>query len=76
MTTPDDRKIKGHFTAEEEAVIRESIVNEIAPLRCPRCDQALKSTLPLGGRCSKHEVWELHCEICLQSITIENDLNI
>ena len=63
--------VKGHFSPEEAAQIHQAIAAAHSPLVCPRCGQALTSGLP-GGRCSRHDVWALHCDICHQSLIVED----
>lgn len=66
--------IRGHFSEEEEAFIKKAVMADAAP-ECPRCQRPLTSNLPKGGRCSRHDVWEFHCDNCLHSAVIEDDLN-
>ena len=68
------RPIRGHFSKEEEDLIRQAMLQDVTPL-CPRCGEQLISNLPKGGRCSRREVWEFHCELCLQSAVVEDDLH-
>jgi len=63
--------VKGHFSSEEATQIHQAIAAARSPLLCPRCGQALTSSLP-GGRCSRHDVWALHCDICHQSLIVED----
>ncbi len=46
MTMSADRSIKGHFSAEDAAAIREAIAADRIPLGCPKCHQPLRSSLP------------------------------
>lgn len=73
MSFTGSHPIRGHFSPEETNRIREAVVKEHTP-GCPRCGKPLTSNLPKGGRCSRHEMWEFHCEACLQSAVIEDDL--
>ncbi len=63
--------VKGPFSPEEAAQIHRAIAAAISPLVCPRCGRALTSSLA-GGRCSRHDVWALHCDICHQSLIVED----
>jgi predicted PP-loop superfamily ATPase len=71
MSFTGEHSIRGHYSEEEEELIREAILSGTVPT-CPRCDLQLTSKLPKGGRCARHEVWEFHCEACLQSAIIED----
>ena len=71
MTAPTP-PIRGAFSLLEAAQIRQAIATDGARLLCPRCGRLLASNQPSGGRCSRHEVWELHCETCLRSMVVDD----
>lgn len=73
MTTKGGQWIKSHFTGDDEAKILEAIATESSLPACPRCGEKLTCNLPSGGRCSRHDVWVLECETCLQCIVIEDE---
>ncbi len=63
------------FGDDEVAQIRKAIRTEGAKLLCPLCGSVLTSDLPPGGRCSRQEMWELHCTNCRRSIVVEDSLH-
>ena len=74
MSFTGSQPIRGHFSKDETDRIRESVAKDDGIPPCPRCGEKLTSSLPPGGRCSRHDVWEFHCERCFQSAVIEDDL--
>ncbi len=74
MSFAGSHPTRGHFSQDETDRIKELAAKDGANPACPRCGETLTSNLPAGGRCSRHDVWEFHCEGCLQSAVIEDDL--